>query len=318
MFTNLRDVLPARGTTLKPEMASEAKQLNEQAQERYNDPAWHAEQAAVIAEAVDLGYNRGDNVFSSVIDTRTVGLTDVVTVKLRYGIEVFSVAEGGYVDESTLKTEHFTMGRDTFGWHIVASEFDVLSDWAETFADIVRLARVKEQMELVRRQYALLDAAIPVGGSYYVDASAGLTSTILNTSITNVYDAPRKYSQPLASNSSIQIIGRASAVDQITSMSGFTPSDNDRDQIQALGFLGRYRGADIRRLSNYVDEYDTSFFPANELWVVSPGAGRFVLYGGTRPNQWVEPALRKTHVDTRRSVGGAIWQPQVVRRIKVA
>lgn len=316
MFTNLRDVLPARGVTLAAEMATQAARLNEIAAERWGDQAWHREQAALIGESIDLGFNNGlGGVFDGVLDTRSVGLTDVIRVKLRTGIEVFSVAEGGYVDESTLQTDHFTLGRDTFGWHVVASEFDSLSDWAESFADIIRLGRLKEGMEVVRRQYALLDAAIPTSSPYYVDATAALTNTILAAAVTSVFDAPRKFSGPLATNSQIQIIGRAAAVDEITSMSGFTQSENSLDEIRALGYLGTFRGAAVRRLSNFVDENDNSFFPSNELWVVSPGAGRFVLYGGTRPNSWVEQALRKLHTDTRRSVGGAVFQPQVVRRI---
>lgn len=316
MFTNLRDVLPARGVTLPAEMATQAARLNEIAVERWTDPMWHREQAALIGQAVDLGFNNGLNgVFDGVLDTRSIGLGDVETMKLRSGIEVFSVAEGGYVDESTLKTNHFTLGRDTFGWHVVASEQDALADWSETFADLIRLARLKEGMEVVRRQYALLDAGIPTSSPYFVDASAALTNTILADAVTDVFDAPRKFTSPLALNSQIQIIGRAAAVDEITAMSGFTQSENSLDEIRALGYLGTFRGAAVRRLSNYVDEDDNSFFPSDELWVVSPGAGRFVLYGGTRPNSWVEQALRKVHTDTRRTIGGALFQPQVVRRL---
>lgn len=316
MYTDLRSVLPPRGVTLPPEMAVHAAQLNEIARQEWGNPTWHREQAALIGESVDLGFNNGlTGVFDGVLDTRTIGLTDTVRIKLRHGLEIFSVAEGSYVDESTLETDHFTLGRDTFGWHVVATEQDALADWAETFADLIRLARLKEGMEVVRRQYALLDAAIPSSSPYFVDASGGLTATIMGAAVTDVFDAPRKFTSPLATNSQIQIVGRAAAVDELTGMSGFTQSENSLDEIRALGYLGTFKGAAVRRLSNFVDEDDNSFFPSDELWVISPGAGRFVLYGGTRPNGWVEPALRKVHTDTRRTVGGAVFQPQVVRRI---
>lgn len=315
MYTNLRDFMPKRRRELSPELATAADTVNAEAREQWGNPLWHREQAAIIGEAIDLGFNNGlSGVFDSVLQTETLGFSDVKRIKLRYGLEVFSVAEGGYVDETTLRTDHFTMGRDSFGWHIVATEQDAISDWAETMGEITRLARVKEQMEVLRRQYALLDAAIPVSSPYAVDGTGGLTKTLLDGAIDEVFDAYR-YEGPLSANSSIQIIGRATAVGAVTDLDGYTPTETAVEEVRALGYLGRYRGALVRRLSNWADEDGNSFFPEDELWVVSPGAGKFVFYGGTRPNSWVEQALRKVHTDTRRTVGGLVYQPQVVRRI---
>lgn len=311
----LRDYIPkSRSVAFDGEKATAAKTVNEAAAANWGDPKWHREQAAVIGEVIDEKFDRGPNPFAGVINTVTVGYADVKTIKLRRGLQVFGVATGGYVDESTLQTDIYTMGRDSFGWHIVATEEDALSDWAETTASIRQLATMKEEQEILRRQYALLDEAVTSSSAYFVDGTGGLTKPMLDDAINAVFDAPR-YEVPLALNSQIQIIGRASAVDQIADLPNFTPSENALDEIRATGFLGTYKGARVVRLQNFTDEDGTSYFPEDELWVVSPGAGQFVLYGGTRPNGWVEPALRKAHMDSRRTVGGAVYQPQVVRRI---
>jgi hypothetical protein len=306
---------PARFAGALEKAAVDTKTLNEIAIEKMYDPTWLREQAAVVTQQVDKNFSRGPNPFSGVIETVQLAFGDVLEVETREGIQVFSVAQGGYIDESQVKTSRFRSGKDTFGWHVTFNYDDIIrSGWTESIASLRALAVLKEETELLRRQYALLDAAVSSSSPYYVDGSGGLTKPMLDAAIIDVLDAPR-YGGPMGSNSGITIIGRASAVAQIEDMPGFTASQAQLDDINALGYLGLYKSARVARLQNWTDEDYNSYFPNDELWVVSPGAGKFGLYGGSRPNAWAGNRTRTVHVDSRRDVGGVIHQPQIVRRI---
>jgi hypothetical protein len=54
---------------------------------------------------------------------------------------------------------------------------------------------------------------------------------------------------------------------------GFFPETNER--LLEQGVIGVYRGARIITLKNYLDDTDTPFFPANELWVIGRDASKF-------------------------------------------
>lgn len=296
------------------ELAAQRTALNEEAAENWGDPKWHREQAALIAEAVDYGFTNPE-VFRGPLRFRALGVNDKLLHRSRRGLKIYASAPGGYVDESTLGTDSFEAPRSPMAWHVVASEDDMMSDYAVQLTELVALARQAEQAEMVRRQLVLLQTAIPSSSPFYVDATGtGLTAAVLNAAIRGVADAERPGGGILPT--SITIIGRAAAVDAISDFTGFT--DNQKDEINDQGWLGRYRGARVQRLLNYTDGDGTSFMPENEVWVVSNDAGDFATFGGARVNTWTENEQDKTHTKSRREVGGFVAFPQSLRRIVIA
>jgi hypothetical protein len=296
------------------ELAARQAAANAEARENWGDPRWHKEQSALIAEAVDAGFTNPE-VFRGVLRFRNLGANDKLVHRTRKGLKIYASAHGGYVDESTLSIDTFEAPKTPMAWHVVASEDDMLSDYAVQMAELVGLARQAEQAEIVRRQLLLLQAAVPSSSPYYVDATgSGLTAAVLNAAIRGVADADRPGGGLLPTQ--ITIIGRAAAVDEISDFTGF--SDTQLDEINAQGWLGRYRGARINRLVNWTDGEGTSFMPEDEVWVVSDDAGDFARFGQARVNTWTENELDKTHTKSRREVGGFIAYPQNVRRIKLA
>lgn len=296
------------------EQAAARKSLNEEAEANWGDSRWHKEQAALIAEAVDFGLTNPE-VFRGVLRFHTLGANDKLIHRERRGLKVYASAQGGYVDESTLSTDSFEAPRSPLAWHVVASEDDMLADYATQVSELVTLAKQAEQAELVRRQLVLLQAAVPSSSANYVDAtSGGLTATVLNAAIRGVADAERPSGGILPTQ--ITVIGRAAGVDAINDFTGFTP--NMLDEINSTGNLGRYRGARVQRLLNFTDGDGVSFMPENEVWVVSDDAGDFATFGGARINSWVENELDKAHTKSRRDVGGYVVRPANVRRIVIA
>lgn len=312
---NLRDALRTlrSGRVLTDEQAALAKIVNEDAKENWGDPRWHREQAALIQEAVDYGF-RNDSIFTGVLRFHNLNREDKLIHKERRGLKVFTVAAGGYVEESTLSVDSFEAPRSPMGWHVVATEEDALADYAASMAELVALAKSAEEAEIVRRQLAMMQAAVPSSSAYYVDATGGLTATMVKDAINGVADAERPNGGVVPTE--ITILGRAEAISEVED---FIDAANyvAQEEVRAQGFLGRYRGARVQRLLNFTDADGTSFMPDDELWVVADTAGHYARYGNARVKQWVEDNLDKLHTKSRRETGGFLTRPQNVRRIKL-
>lgn len=275
---NLKSFLSGQARVTDEAKAAARKALNEEARRNYGDPKWHREQAALVAESVDMGLINPE-VFAGPLNFKALGATDKLMRKTRKGIKVYASAIGGYVDESTITTDAVEATRSPLAWHVVASEDDFLADYAESLQTMVDLAKRAEAVELVRRQLLLLQAAVPSSSDSYVDATGtGLTEAVLKAAIRDVADAERPGGgiEPGA----VTIIGRASAVDTISDFTGF--GQNTLEVINDQGYLGRYRGARVQRLLNYTDGDGVSFMSEDEVWVVSDDAGDFATFGGDR------------------------------------
>jgi hypothetical protein len=282
--------------------------VNKEAAARWEDPSFHREVAAILAENLDYGFVFNMN-FGPYLDVATVGEFEKVYVRERRGLKVFYTSRGGYIEESQLRTDLWELPRDTMGFHVSEHEDKLRANFGETMADLVRLGATKMQTEVVRRQLTLMQAAIPATSPYYV-TTPDLTKEVLDTAIREVRDAIRPSGQgPQAVN----VVGRAIAIDQISDFDGF--ADEAKEEIRLRGRLGRYKGANIVELVNYTDDDDEPFSPANEVWVFGGNAGRFRLYGGTRVKTWAENTVDYVHYRARRDIGGLVNHPEMVRRI---
>jgi hypothetical protein len=81
------------------------------------------------------------------------------------------------------------------------------------------------------------------------------------------------------------------------------------------GVLGTYRGANIVTLKNWKDDANNSFFPANELFVMSTDASKFAFFGGLMTREWNEEDNWYWHFIARRDFGGVVHRPERIRRI---
>lgn len=288
--------------------------LNAEAQANWGNETWHREQAAILAERFDYGF-QFDNLFPTYFEVRNVGEFDTVTISERRGMQVFWTARGGYIDETQLKTERFDVPRDTIGFHVSEFEDKLRAGYAETIEELADLALQRLDAEVNRRMLNLLQAAIPSSSPYYVNASTGLTKDILDTAVREVNDVvtPNNGTMP-----PVTILGRATMIDKISDVVTDAAALFDPEataEIRRRGRLGVYRGANVVRIQNYTDENDNSYIPDNELWVFGGSVGLFAKYGGMQTKSWSENTVDYRHIRGRMDCGGLIYRPDRARRI---
>lgn len=289
------------------------KALNDEAKENWGNSVWHREQAALLAESLDYGF-QNENVFSTYFPSQTVGEFEKVTIREKRGLKVYYTHRAGEIDESVMRDDVWELPRDTMGWHVSEYEDDVRANYGQTIADLIPYAKQREEAEVNRRIFQLAQEAVPAGSASYEDATAGFTDTVLKTAISEVSDVPPPSNVTLTRP--ISIVGRASAVDRILDFTGYAPEA--QEEIRKTGRLGLYRGANIVKLTNWTDEDGDAFIPEDELYVMGGFIGKFVFYGGSRVKTWTEDKVDFTHFRSRRDLGGGIWHPEAMRRIKLA
>jgi hypothetical protein len=301
-----------------PEQAAEMKaleeKLNQEARENWDSPEWHRQVAADLQSSLDYGFTF-NNVFQTWFRTDTVGEADRVVLRERRGMKVYWTARGGWIDETQLSTEEWTLPRDTIGFHVSEMEDKIRLNFATTMSDLVNLAEARLEAEVNRRILSTLTTAIPDATSDSYVSVAGLDADDLNTAIREVKDAIKPNGQGPAP---VTILGRASMIDKILDVvsgtfSGFTPQTNE--EILRQGRLGSYRGANIVNIINYTDEEGSSYFPANELWVFGGDVGRFVFYGPMLVKTWTENNVDYVHYRARKDCGGLVNHAEQARRI---
>lgn len=317
----LSDLLQAHGSFQTRELAAAERDskaealsnLNELAAANWGDPAWHREQAAIIIEALDWGL-KSDNVFGTYMPIRTLGKTEQLIIKERRGLKAFWTHRAGEIDESQIRTDTFEVPRDTIGWHVREFEDNVQANYAETIAELIPLGRLREETEINRRIFELVNEAVPEGSEYYEDASASaLAPAIVNAALAAVRDVPQPSNVSLRREATI--VGRASAIDRIFDFPGY--AEVAQEELRKTGRLGRYRGANIVALENWQDDDGDPFVPEDELYVFGGNVGTFAYFGAPTLKMWTENKVPYTHFQTRRDVGGSVYHPEALRRIKL-
>lgn len=281
--------------------------LNEEARENWRSEEWHRQVAADIASMLDYEFTF-NSPFGDWLDVQRVGEFDRVRIRERRGLKVFYTSRGGYIEESQLRTEDWELPRDTLGFHVSEHEDKLRADFATSMEDLVSLGSSRQNAEVNRRIFNLLQEAVPTGSSYIIE-TATLSQSDLNDAVRDVKDSVQPNGQgPVP----ITIVGRATAVDQISDFSGY--SEEAQEEIRLRGRLGIYRGANIQQLINYTDEDGDSYVPHNEVWVMGGTAGKFALYGGQIAKTWEENTVDYRHYRTRQDIGGIVHHPEQVRR----
>lgn len=298
-----------RNRTLQAEQAEIAAKLNLEARENWDNDVWHRQVANDIASSLDYGFTN-ENIFGSYILTENVGEFDRIYIRERRGMKVYFTSRGGYIDESTMRTEIWELPRDTMGFHVSEHIDKLRADFATQISEMVTKGTARLEAEVTRRLLSLVQTAIPLGSPNYV-ATAGMTGPVLDAAIMAVRDAIKPDGVgPVP----ITIIGRAAMIDKIA---GFVPTFSPivNEEVRQQGFIGHYKGAQVLVLNNYTDEDGLSYNPGNEVWVLGGTAGKFALYGGTVVKSWDENTVDYRHYRARKDVGGLINHPEQVRRL---
>lgn len=286
--------------------------LNKEASERWDDPKWRKEMAQEVTETIYAGFEH-ENLLSILVDVENAPWDGRVFVKEVRGLKAFWIARGGYIEESTLRSDVMEITRDTVGFHVSEFEDKLRTNFSETQATLVELGAQRLDAEVNSRMFRTLKAAIPTTSAYYLGGT-GVTLAQLNTAIREVKDST------YSGDATISIVGRATMTEQIideittnNSFGAFLPGTNE--DLVRRGVLGTYRGAQIVTLRNYKDDEDKAYFPANELYVVARDAGKFAFYGGLQSKEFEEQDNWYWHYLARRDFGGVIHHPERVRRI---
>ncbi len=289
-----------------PEERAEAlkliEEVNQEAKENWENPAWRREMAAVLTQSILEGF-RFETFYDQVINVERVGFDDRVILEEETGLKVFFIAKGGHIEASALVSEAMEIPRDTLGFHVYEFEDKMQSGFAKTAAELRNLAVRRLDWGVNKQIKALVEAAIGISSPYYISGS-GLSQTALNTAIREVRDE--------SESGVVTIYGRSTMVDQIADFTGF--ADEALEEIRARGRLGVYRGASVVQVRNWKDEDGASFIPANELYVVSQDAGMFAMYGGLKSKEYVEQDNWYWHYIGRQDFGGVLHRPERARR----
>jgi len=285
--------------------------VNREAAANWDNATWRREMAQELTETIYWGFEH-ENLLGLFANVENAPFDGRVFVKEVRGLRAFWVARGGYIEASTIHAEVIEVPRDTIGFHVYEMEDKLRTNFGETQASLVDLGTQRMDAEVNLRVLRLFQAAVPSSSAYYI-SGAGLSLSALNQGLREVRDTT------LGAN--VTIIGRATMTDQIidkilgsgTNGAGFLPETNE--QLLRQGVLGVYRGARIITLKNYLDDTNTAFFPANELYVVGQDASKFAFWGGLLSKEFTEEDNWYWHYLARRDFGGVVHRPNRIRRI---
>lgn len=297
------------------EWEAKKKELNAQAEQYWKDPDWHREMAQELTETIYLGFEH-ENLLSYMTQVENADWNERVFLKEVRGLRAFLLARGGYIEASTTHAEVLEIQRETVGFHVYEEEDKLRSNFAETQATVVELGVQRMDATVNSWFFAGLQAAVPSSNASYVSVSDLSTSGLgsLNNALTNVRDVSRDWE--------VAIVGRSTMVDQIRNAlwgignqpaAGFLPETNE--DLLRRGVVGKYFGANIITLKNYLDDTGTPYFPANELWVIGRDASKFAFFGGLDSKEWIENAAWEWHYMARRDAGFIVHRPDRLRRI---
>lgn len=292
-------------------LREKVRKVNEEAAANWDDPAWRREMAQQMTETIYEGFQH-ENLLSLFTEVENAAFDGRVFVKEIRGLRAFWVARGGHIEASTVRSQVMELPRDTIGFHVYDFEDKLRTNFAETQSTMIDLGIQRMDAEINKRVLALFQAAIPSGSDYYI-SGGGLSLSSLNTALREVRDESKTFD--------VALIGRSTMTEQIMDLltgtnnngSGFIPSTNE-DMVRR-GVLGTYRGARIITLKNYKDDEDISFFPANELFVLSKDASKCAFWGGLMSKEFVENDNWYWHYLARRDFGGVVHRPERARRI---
>lgn len=300
-----------RSDSERNELRAKIEKLNEIAYANWDNQEWRKEMSAELTETIYKGFEH-ENLLGLMTQLENADFNGRVFIKEVRGLRAFWVARGGYIEESTLRSDVVELPRDTIGFHVSEFEDKLRTNFSETQATLVDLGIQRMDAEVNLRFFRALQAAVPSGSDQYI-STTGVTLPVLNTALREVRDSTRDFQ--------VTIVGRSTMTDQIideilgasANGAGYVPETNEA--LIQRGVLGNYRGARIVTIKNYQDDQEVPFFPADELWVIGRDASKFAFWGTLMSKEFTEQDNWYWHFLARRDFGGMVHRPRALRRI---
>ncbi len=291
-----------------------AQQLNEEAAANFGDPAWRAAKAAEMTTKIyeDFQY---DNILPYIGATENLSTEDRSFVREVKGLEAFWVARGGYIEQSTVRTDIVEIPRDTVGFHVSEHEDKMETGFAESSSTMVQLGTDRLSQAVNVRAKALLDASRTVDNETDQTPTALDDLDALNNAIRTVKDETK--------TGLVTILGRSNTTEAIVDAImgtdsngvGYLPETNE--QILRTGVLGVYRGCKIVTLGNNVDGNGNADWDADDLYVAANDTAKFAYFGGLKSREYLEQDNWYWHYIAKQEFGGLVHWPNRSYRINV-
>lgn len=295
-------------------LRSELEALNAEAAQLVRDPQWLTEQAQQIGDQIWESF-QSDNLISRFSDVRSFARDGDGTIETIKGLSAFHVARGGYIEESTIQSEITHIQKDQIGIHFVEHLDRLEVNFVPTAQRLIELSARRIDAEINRRVLSVFQAAVDVGSDNYI-YTPGITLAQLDDAIASVEDAA---SYGLGTPAPV-IIARPQMIRKLVAQltnngtyTAFLPETNE--ELFRRGLIGSYRGTPIIRLDNHKDEYGRSYFPADELWVISRDAAITGFFGTPRTHNYQEQGTEYWHFIDRIDYGVTVLFPDHAFRI---
>lgn len=295
-------------------LRAEIDQLNAEAAAQVRDKAFLAETAQQIGDSIWEGFQH-ENLISRFSDVRSFARDGNGQIETYKGLTAFHVSRGGYIEESTITSDITTINRDQIGIHFVEHLDRLEVNFVPTAQRLITLGQARISAEINRRVLRTYQAAITSASPNYISTPA-ISMTLLDEAIASVEDA----AVPGQGTPSPVIIARApmirkieSAMTQNNTFQFYTPETNEA--LLARGLRGNYRGTPLIVLNNHKDENGRSYFPANELWIISKDAAVTGFFGTPRTDEWIQQGTQYWHYSQRVDYGVSLLFPDHAFRI---
>jgi hypothetical protein len=289
--------------------------LNAEVAANWHDEKYRQDKALELTDQIYWGFDN-ESLIEEMTTVYRLGAYDRAYLEEARGMRAFWTARGGDIEASSMYRQRAEVRQDQIAFRVGEFSDKLEANFAETAATLIELGQRRLESEIQRRVLSLFRAATPSAGTYSNYAQgAGVTLSAINTALRTVKDAPN----PQGNVNDVVIIGRSLIVDRImdellgTSGAGSNFLLQSNEEFVKQGMLGNYRGANIVRLNNHQDETGASFFPANELYVVTKNAAHFYWFGGPKTKQW-EDNNWYWNYQARQSVGCAVPYPARIYR----
>jgi hypothetical protein len=294
------------------EIREAARRLNEEAKANWHNPQWRAERAAEMTESIYENF-RYENILDYFGAVEYLNTEDRAYVRETQGLKAYWIARGGYIEQSTVRTDVVEIPRDTVGFHVSEFEDKMLTGFAEASSTMVDLGIQRLGAAVNLRALKLFEAAIPANNSGNSITGTSISLASVHTALREVRDETR--------SGQVAILGRATVTEQLMDSllgnsyngSGFLPASNE--EMVRQGKLGTYRGAPVITVPNYLDEDGNSYWPAGDLWVVANDAAKFAFFGGLKSKEFTEQDNWYWHYLAKQEFGGLVNHPERAFRI---
>lgn len=289
-------------------LKAEVDQINAEAAENWDDPAWRRLMKAQITESLTEGFEH-ESLLDLMTQVERVGIDERILVKETKGLKAHWLARGGVIETSSLSKDIWEMERDTLGFGVNEFEQKLRTSFAETQSTLIDLGAARMSSEVNLRFLSTFQEAIAPSSDYYI-AGAGLSLSALDTALDEVFDETL--------DGEVVIVGRRTMVGQIANeltSGGYTaylPETNE--ELRRTGILGEYKGAKILQLKNFKDDNNVSFFPANELFVLGRDASKAGFWGGLESQEWTDSEWYWNY-RAKQDFGCIVHHPERARRV---